>query len=415
MLFGRLTVIEPAERSVTPKGRQLARWSCSCKCGGTINVLHDSLKSGKALTCGCVPPDYVDTDFNSKSEVFIHKAKQVHGDKYDYTQTTFRHSLEDIIIVCPQHGAFKQKPSNHLLGSGCAKCGGVFGERNNFIELKTIGNCPSHGSYDIAEGCLSCFEEDSKERISTFLEKAYEVHLDKYGYSEVFFEKLKDKVCIICPKHGKFSQAVNEHLGGQGCPECGRLSKYLGTNTFIERSLEVHGNRFDYSLVVYEHSNTPVDIICSQHGIFRQKPSAHMNGQKCPKCAGEERAQKQHWNYIKRCELNEELGASEGVIYLLEMQHDDEKFLKVGISSNFKRRLGHYREDSIAVKVLKEIKSTALQTGYWEKEVLKLVREMGYKYIPIKEFKGWTECAIIEAKDFLISVFDRLENEKHEI
>ena len=408
-VFGRLTVIEPAPRSTTPKGRELPRWLCSCKCGGTANVLHDSLKAGKALTCGCVPPDFIDSDFKNKSEIFIFKAKQVHGDKFDYSQTVFKHSQQDVIIVCHQHGAFKQKPSNHLLGHGCAKCGGVYSSRNTFLKIEDIGECPAHGKYTISQGCLDCFEQDSIKRISNFISKAREVQNKEYDYSRVFFERLKDKITIICPEHGKFTQAVCDHLNGQGCPECGRLSKVIGTNAFIERSIEIHGNRFDYSLVEYQHSNTPVDIICKYHGIFRQKPSSHMNGQKCPKCAGEERALKQHWNYIKRCELNEELANSDGTLYLVEMSHGDETFLKVGISSNFKRRIGHYKEDSISVKILKEIKSTAIQTAYWERDILKSIRQSGYKYIPDKEFKGWTECAIIESKDYIIKMFEEIE------
>ena len=408
-VFGRLTVVQPAERSITPKGRELARWICSCSCGGSINVLHDALKAGKALTCGCVPPDYVGSEFKNKTEVFISRAKEKHGDKYDYSLTKFEHSQKSLIITCHQHGAFKQNPSNHLMGHGCPKCGGVYSGRSTFVDVDDIATCPKHGQYKISQGCLSCFSEESDKRVSSFVEEAIAVHGDKYDYSRVFFEKRIDKVSITCPDHGKFKQSVSEHIQGKGCPECGRLSKYLGTNTFIERSISVHGDRFDYSLVEYEHSNIPVDIICKSHGIFSQKPSSHMNGQKCPKCAGEERAFKQHWNYVKRCELNEDLAESIGTLYLLEMTHGEEVFLKVGISSNFKRRLGHYKEDSISTKVLKEINSTALQTAYWERDILKTIRENGVKYLPKKEFRGWTECAVIDSKDFLINLFEEIE------
>lgn len=408
-VFGRLTVVSQAESSTTPKGRKLTRWNCECKCGNTINVLHDALKAGKAMTCGCVPPEFADSSYMNKAEVFIHKAKEVHGDKYDYSQTEYVHSQEDVIIVCPQHGAFIQQASNHLSGSGCTKCHGfVTGGRGRFVPVEEILTCKEHGPYNVSEGCVGCLEKEASIRISNFIENARAIHGDRYEYSKVFFETNKEKVEISCKLHGKFNQAVCDHVKGQGCPECGRLSKLVGINAFIERSIDVHGDRFDYSLVEYTHSNTPVPIICKSHGVYMQKPSAHMNGQKCPKCAGEERAAKQHWNYIKRCELNEELGNSSGVLYLLKMKADDETFLKVGVSSNFKRRLAHYKEYSIDVEVIKAIESTALKTAYWERDILSLIRSNGFKYLPSKDFKGWTECASVDAIDFILDAFGRL-------
>lgn len=408
MVFGRLTVVEPAPRSVTPKGRELVRWKCSCSCGGEIDTLHESLKNGKVLTCGCVPPEYADSSLQNRNEVFIHRAKDVHGDKYDYSLTEYKHSTKDVVIICPLHGPFRQKPSNHLTGHGCAKCAGAYSGRNSFLSIDKIGSCPKHGKYNIANGCVDCFSEEFEEKIAAFVEEAMQVHGDRYDYTRVFFETRKDKVVISCEKHGVFRQRPSDHLKGQGCPECGKESKFLGVNTFIERSETVHGDRYDYSLVDYKHSNSSVEIICKIHGIFLQKPSAHMNGQKCPKCASEERAAKQHWNYLKRCELDEELARSPGVLYLIEVRREGEHFLKVGVSSNFTRRLGHFREESLSVTVLATIESTSLQVAHWEKEVLDYIRERGIRYIPEVEFRGWTECATIDSREELVTLFEEV-------
>jgi len=54
-----------------------------------------------------------------------------------------------------------------------------------------------------------------------FIEKAKSVHGDKYDYSKVIYENAKTKVCIICPIHGEFEQEPNHHLNGSGCPICG--------------------------------------------------------------------------------------------------------------------------------------------------------------------------------------------------
>lgn len=54
---------------------------------------------------------------------FINKAIEVHGEKYNYYKTEYIKTSENIIITCPVHGNFNQKPSNHLSGSGCIECG----------------------------------------------------------------------------------------------------------------------------------------------------------------------------------------------------------------------------------------------------------------------------------------------------
>ena len=56
------------------------------------------------------------------TEEFIKKAREVHGDKYDYSKVEYVNSKEKVTIICPEHGEFMQVPSMHLRGHGCAKC-----------------------------------------------------------------------------------------------------------------------------------------------------------------------------------------------------------------------------------------------------------------------------------------------------
>lgn len=64
----------------------------------------------------------------------------------------------------------------------------------------------------------------------------------------------------------------------------------LTTSQFIERSKQVHGDRYNYSLVEYKNNCTPVKIICPIHGIFVQEANSHLKGSGCSKCATESRA-----------------------------------------------------------------------------------------------------------------------------
>lgn len=58
----------------------------------------------------------------------------------------------------------------------------------------------------------------------------------------------------------------------------------LNTEIFIRRSIDKHGDKYDYSLSNYVNTFTKVDIICPIHGKFEQKPHDHMNGRGCMSC-----------------------------------------------------------------------------------------------------------------------------------
>lgn len=126
-----------------------------------------------------------------------------------------------------------------------------------------------------------------------FLQKAHEVHDDTYDYSQVKYAKSSVPVTIICKIHGPFRQSPNKHLVGQGCKQCGRQRTKVGRDEFIRRAQAVHGLRYDYSRVVYERKDKPVEIICAEHGSFFQTPHSHVTlAQNCPKCAAAEGGRK---------------------------------------------------------------------------------------------------------------------------
>jgi hypothetical protein len=54
---------------------------------------------------------------------WIERAKSVHGDKYDYSQTKYVNQRTKVKIICPVHGLFEQNPNSHLRGCGCRLCG----------------------------------------------------------------------------------------------------------------------------------------------------------------------------------------------------------------------------------------------------------------------------------------------------
>lgn len=181
-------------------------------------------------------------------EEFIEKARLKHGDKYDYSEVAYVNKKTKVRIICPEHSSFLQTPEKHLMGRGCPQCGGT---------------------------CKLNTEE--------FIEKAREIHGDKYDYSEVEYKNSKTKVCIICPEHTSFLQKPNDHLDGHGCSKCGGTGK-LCTKEFIEISKKVHKDKYNYSEVVYVDNRTKVHIICPIHGPFYQISKSHLKGHGCPQC-----------------------------------------------------------------------------------------------------------------------------------
>lgn len=116
-----------------------------------------------------------------------------------------------------------------------------------------------------------------------FVRKSNEVHNGKYDYLLSEYTSNHAKVRIICPIHGEFEQRASAHMAGQGCPKC-RKNAPVTQDACLARFREIHGDRYDYSLVRYVNNTTKVRIICREHGEFEQTPAAHVNGQGCPRC-----------------------------------------------------------------------------------------------------------------------------------
>lgn len=127
----------------------------------------------------------------------------------------------------------------------------------------------------------------------TFIEKARRVHGDAYGYQHTHYINARSKITIYCSKHGPFEQTANNHLNGQGCPECARQHKIarirsmaLTTDEFIGRANVVHQHMYDYTNTAYVSSNKPIVITCPTHGDFViRRAEKHLTGQGCPTCS----------------------------------------------------------------------------------------------------------------------------------
>ena len=123
-----------------------------------------------------------------------------------------------------------------------------------------------------------------------FISKVKLKYGEKYDYSKIIFTGTKNKVKLICPKHGEFSIRADYLISKKddACKKCSFEEKgkkrNLSKEYFIKRAISVHGDKYDYSKVNYINSKTKICIICPEHGEFWQKPNNHLRGCGCYEC-----------------------------------------------------------------------------------------------------------------------------------
>lgn len=285
------------------------------------------------------------------TEYFIERAIEIHGSKYDYSESIYTKSTSKVKITCKIHGVYEQTPNIHLKGSGCTNC-------NNKFKLTS----------------------------KSFIIKAKLKHNDLYDYSKVIYKNTDEKVKIICKIHGEFNQTPHSHLSGRKCPNCS-ISLKKDINYFIEEAHKLHGKRYDYSVSSYIDSGTKVTIKCEIHGFFKQLPNSHLGGQGCPICANLNKGYTKS-SFKNRCLINSQ---GIGTLYIIRCFNDSEEFYKIGITSNtVKHRFSSSRSLPYHYDIVREIKNCPIVIYDTENEILR--KFIDDKYEPLIDFAGQTEC-----------------------
>lgn len=189
---------------------------------------------------------------------FEQKCSILHNFKYSYDEFEYLNNNTKSTIICPLHGKFEQKPSDHLEGKGCSKCAEI--NRGN---TKRIDK-------------------------SKFIQSCIKVHKNRYVLDNIVYTGIKNKIIVTCRIHGDFNISAEAFRRGQNCPHCAHIkrnrTKTKSLETFIKQANKVHNNFYNYSLVKYTSTKTLVTIICPDHGEFQQTPNAHLVGKSCSLC-----------------------------------------------------------------------------------------------------------------------------------
>jgi len=65
------------------------------------------------------------------------------------------------------------------------------------------------------------------------------------------------------------------------------MPRKISIEEFLDRSIKSHGDKYDYSKVVYKNQYELVTIKCPIHGYFEQIPKSHMLGNGCRRCSND--------------------------------------------------------------------------------------------------------------------------------
>lgn len=269
-----------------------------CKCG------HERTNKSKILA----------------TEEFIKRAKEKHGDKYDYSKTKYTTHDSEIIVICPIHGEFKIIARRHLTGLGCIKCG-----RQKSHDAKRSNN-------------------------SEFIKKSRKIHGDKYDYSKVNYITAVKKVEIICPKHGSFWMTPNKHLAGENCPKCAQSKGEY----FIENILKILNLSYlpQYTISVNSELRTlfKIDFVIKLDKIYLIEYNGIQHYKPCDYFGGKEKFKEQQ---LRDQELRTFVQNNSNYQLLeIDYRYNHQiiinkilEFLNVPIDSNISSKLGELLEN----------------------------------------------------------------------
>lgn len=200
------------------------------------------------------------------TEEFVKKAREVHGDKYDYSKVEYVNAKTKICIICKEHGEFEQSPQKHLAGQGCIKC-----HRASLAKRYSLG----------------------KEK---FIEKATDIHHGFYDYSAVEYVNSHTHVQIICPLHGAFQQNPASHLQGHGCPICADVENGKRKRKWTYEKCQEEAKKFK-TKTAFQKGHPGAYLYARRHGFLKnfdwfeeiKKPNGYWTRERC-----EEESRKYH-------------------------------------------------------------------------------------------------------------------------
>lgn len=365
-------------------------------------------------------------------EYHLGKAKDKFGDKFDYSKVgTVTKASDEITITCPEHGDIKTSFSVHLgSGTGCFSCGRESSHKSRRLSHKeflsrikdmhrevdwVLLNRYTHNSDHIylqdkygvhkmrAKSMLignTPTIRSAVDRTEYTINRFIEKHGGRYDYSSFEYKTAKSDSIIICKKHGKFRRTANDHLNGCGCPKC-------KGNEFRERVLS--------NTEEFIEKARPVHNDFFSYDKVNYKSAVKKVTITCPLHGDFKQIPNSHLHGygcydcsrlgFKRDELDiDKAKKIKCYLYLIKLSNEDETFYKVGISRRPKKRFSDLKRHGFNLEKIQMSLSNLLNSVTMESKVLRKFKS--FKYRPVTDMHGHTECfnkylPIDKAKDFI--------------
>lgn len=356
------------------------------------------------------------------TEEFIEKAKEIHGNKYDYSKVNYKNKDTKICIICPEHGEFYQAPHNHIAQKqGCPVCGKKYakechkGNYQNFIKSSVkhfgkkysfpnieneyinnrskitilcndCGNVFTKVAHDHLNlpngGCKKCLSINNTTYYS--YEDLLKYNVNNFNIIPYEGKKCKRDKCLIeCAEHGKYETIVSTIIKGKGfCKKCSGHKKTISKEVYLKRFNEKYGDIINVNLKNYKNTSSIIEFQCNKCGyIFNRIAAAMINNQTftnpCPHCSKKQQ-------FVARTKTNEEF-----INDVIQVYGKDEYDLSDCnyISSNQKVKIKCNKCNRFF-----EIEANSFLQGHGcpyhncnssikEKEVMNFINENGFKYI----------------------------------
>lgn len=346
---------------------------------------------------------------------FVQRAREAHGDRYNYDNTEYKNQATAVRIGCETHGEFFQLPGHHVRGFGCPWCSGqgryttrqwiaaarlIHGRRYDYTKAHYTNSktpltviCRKHGRFEQrpgshlrGQGCARC---SGNTRLTTreFTARAKAVHGDRYDYALARYETKSAPVTVICREHGPFEVNAGHHLRGVNCFSCAGTPR-LTTKQFRERAREVFADHYDYSESEYVDSKTKVTIRCPTHGLWNQAPMSHLAGHGCPGC----KAESAPGAYTVKGAKRGDYDSMRFSVYIVRLTSARERFFKIGLTTRSvaERNPSEGKYEWALLDLLEDLEAVAAIEFEQMHLIPTLVRESPYR--PGRKFGGATEC-----------------------
>ena len=294
---------------------------------------------------------------------FVLKAKEKHGNIYDYSSAVYNKAIEKVTVTCKKHGDFEITPNQHLNGGGCVFCG---------REKTTRASTYTH---------------------EQFLKKLLDVNKGRLNFEVLSNYQGANSKITLQDKYGTYEILARVLLRGAQPLLISATDK---TANVINRFKEVHGEIYDYSKYKFTNARTMSTVLCTLHNKeFEINPNGHLAGNGCPICRYEKVAvlnaeNSTGWGLTKWSEtaINSKTFDS-FKLYFLKLSDDKELFYKIG--RTYRELLERTRKLPYTCETIHLLKHTDPKIIFNLEAHLKRTFKT-YKYTPLKKFNGMGEC-----------------------